>query len=52
MKRLASMKKSTKNSLFTYALVIAAFLVVQLLRRVAPGGQGEVLGQYGERVDQ
>ena len=41
MKRLASMKKSTKNSLFTYALVIAAFLVVQLLR--AGPGVGSLL---------
>ena len=41
MKRLASMKKSTKNSLFTYALVIAAFVVVQILR--AGPGVGSLL---------
>ena len=35
------MKKSTKNSLFTYALVIAAFVVVQILR--AGPGVGSLL---------
>ena len=41
MKRLTAMKKSTKNSLFTYALVIAAFVVVQILR--AGPGVGSLL---------
>lgn len=36
MKRLTTMKKSTRNSLFTYALVIVAFVVVQALR-MGPG---------------
>ena len=33
MRQLGQMKKSTKNSLFTYTLVIAAFVVVQALRQ-------------------
>ena len=41
MTRLAEMKKSTKNSLFTYLLVIAAFVVIQALR--AGPGVGAVL---------
>ena len=36
MRQLGQMKKSTKNSLFTYTLVIAAFVVVQALR-MGPG---------------
>ena len=43
MKRLTAMKKSTKNSLFTYALVIAAFVVIQLLRSFREGGVGPLL---------
>ena len=38
------MKKSTKNSLFTYTLVIAAFVVVQALR-MGPGVGAMLEGQ-------
>ena len=44
MKRLATMKKSTRNNLFTYALVIVAFVVVQALR-VGPGIGSMLEGQ-------
>ena len=37
------MKKSTRSSLFTYALVIVAYVVIQLLRTFREGGVGSVL---------
>ena len=37
------MNKTTRSSLFTYALVIVAFIVVQLLRTFKDGGVGSVL---------
>ena len=43
MKRLRQMKRSTRSSLFTYALVIVAFLVIQSLRIFSEGGVGSVL---------
>ena len=43
MIRLANMNKTTRSSLFTYALVIVAFIVVQLLRTFKDGGVGSVL---------
>ena len=43
MKRLGQMKRSTRTSLFTYALVIAAFVIVQLVRTFKEGGVGSVL---------
>ena len=43
MKRLGQMKRSTRSSLFTYVLVIAAFLIVQLVRTFKEGGVGSVL---------
>lgn len=43
MKRLRQMKRSTRSSLFTYALVIVAFLVIQSLRLFSEGGVGSVL---------
>ena len=44
MRQLGQMKKSTKNSLFTYTLVIAAFVVVQALR-MGPGVGAMLEGQ-------
>ncbi len=43
MKRMRQMKRSTRSSLFTYGLVIAAFAVIQLLRIFREGGVGSVL---------
>ena len=43
MNRILHMKKSTRTSLFTYTLVIVAYLVIQLLRNVREGGVGSVL---------
>ena len=43
MNRILQMKKSTRSSLFTYGLVIAAFAVIQLLRIFREGGVGSVL---------
>ena len=43
MKRMLKMEKSTRNSLFTYTLVIVAYLVIQLLRTFREGGVGSVL---------
>ena len=37
------MKKSTRSSLFTYLLVIVAYVVIQLLRSFREGGVGSVL---------
>ena len=48
MKRMLKIEKSTRNSLFTYTLVIVAYLVIQLLRTFREGGVGSVLeGQLG-----
>ena len=44
MRQLGQMKKSTKNSLFTYTLVIAAVVVVQALR-MGPGVGAMLEGQ-------
>ena len=41
--KLRQMKKSTRSSLFTYSLVVAAFVIVQLLRTIKEGGVGSVL---------
>ena len=41
MIRLANMNKTTRSSLFTYALVIVAFLIIQVLRGTV--GIGSVL---------
>lgn len=41
MIRLANMNKTTRSSLFTYALVIVAFLIIQVLRGTI--GIGSVL---------
>ena len=43
MKQLRQMKRSTRNSWFTYALVVAAFVIVQLLRAFKEGGIGAML---------
>ena len=43
MNRILHMKKSTRTSLFTYTLVIAAYVVIQLLRTFREGGVGSVL---------
>ena len=43
MKRMKQMKRSTRTSFFTYALVIAAFVIIQLLRTFLEGGVGSVL---------
>ncbi len=43
MNRILQMKKSTRTSLFTYGLVIAAYIVIQLLRTFREGGVGSVL---------
>ncbi len=43
MKRIRQMKRSTRNSWFTYTLVVAAFAVVQLLRTFQDGGIGAML---------
>ena len=43
MIRLANMNKTTRSSLFTYALVIVAFVIIQLLRTFKDGGVGSVL---------
>ena len=43
MKRMLKMEKSTRNSLFSYTLVIVAYLVIQLLRTFREGGVGSVL---------
>ena len=43
MKKLRQMKRSTRSRAFTYALVIAAFVVIQLLRTFKDGGVGSVL---------
>ena len=40
---MLKMEKSTRNSLFTYTLVIVAYLVIQLLRTFREGGVGSVL---------
>ena len=44
MRQLGQMKKSTKNGLVTYTLVIAAFVVVQALR-MGPGVGAMLEGQ-------
>ena len=41
--RIRQMNPSTRSSLFTYTLVGAAFLVIQLLRTFREGGVGSVL---------
>ena len=43
MNRILQMKKSTRSSLFTYGLVIGAYLIIQLLRSFREGGVGSVL---------
>ena len=43
MIRLANMNKTTRSSLFTYTLVVVAFVVIQLLRTFKDGGIGSVL---------
>ena len=43
MNRILQMKKSTRSSLFTYGLVIGAYLIIQLLRTFREGGVGSVL---------
>lgn len=43
MMQLKKMKKSTRSSLFTYVLVVGAFLILQLLRTFKEGGLGSVL---------
>ena len=43
MTALKTMKKSTRTSFFTYALVIVAFVIVQSLRTFKDGGVGAVL---------
>ena len=43
MNRILHMKKSTRSSLFTYLLVIVAYVVIQLLRSFREGGVGSVL---------
>ena len=43
MNRILHMKKSTRSSLFTYTLVIVAYVVIQLLRTFREGGVGSVL---------
>ena len=43
MIRLANMNKTTRSSLFTYTLVIVAFVIIQLLRTFKDGGVGSVL---------
>lgn len=43
MNRILQMKKSTRTSLFTYSLVIVAYLIIQLLRTFREGGVGPVL---------
>ena len=42
-KKLRQMKRSTRSRVFTYALVIVAFVVIQLLRTFKDGGVGSVL---------
>ena len=43
MNRIRHMKKSTRTSVFTYVLVVAAFVIIQLLRTFREGGVGFVL---------
>ena len=43
MIRLANMNKTTRSSLFTYTLVIVAFVIIQLLRTFKDGGTGVLL---------
>ena len=43
MNRILHMKKSTRTSLFTYTLVIVAYVVMQMLRTFKEGGIGSVL---------
>ena len=42
-KKLRQMKRTTRSRVFTYALVIVAFAVIQLLRTFKDGGVGSVL---------
>lgn len=41
--RIRHMNPATRSSMFTYALVVAAFVLIQLLRTFKPGGIGSVL---------
>ena len=43
MNRIRHMKRSTRTSVFTYVLVVAAFVIIQLLRTFREGGVGFVL---------
>ena len=42
-KNILTISKSTRSMIFTYALVIVAFVVIQLLRAFKDGGVGSVL---------
>ena len=42
-KNILTINKSTRSMLFTYALVIGAFVIIQLLRTFKDGGVGAVL---------
>ena len=42
-KNILTINKSTRSMIFTYALVIVAFVVIQLLRTFKDGGVGSVL---------
>ena len=42
-KNLLTMNKSTRSMIFTYALVIGSFVIIQLLRTFKDGGVGAVL---------
>ena len=42
-KNILTISKSTRSMIFTYALVIVAFVVIQLLRTFKDGGVGSVL---------
>ena len=41
--RIRQMNRSTRTSMFTYTMVIVAFVIIQLLRTLKEGGVGSVL---------
>ena len=42
--RIRQMNRSTRTSMFTYTMVIVAFVIIQLLRTLKEGGVGSVAG--------